>query len=118
AALSELVKGTVAMSGLDRLQFSFSGGTALPAFAPVLVGVVASGNLEVLVEPASGADCRVDIDTSARGFGGIWEAVLRDFHERHALGGIAISIHDMGATPAVVSLRLDQAALALEGALP
>jgi malonate decarboxylase delta subunit len=44
--------------------------------------------------------------------------VLRDFHERHALGGIAISIHDMGATPAVVSLRLDQAALALEGASP
>jgi malonate decarboxylase delta subunit len=43
------------MSGMDRLQFSFSGGTALPAFAPVLVGVVASGNLEVLVEPASGA---------------------------------------------------------------
>jgi len=29
-----------------------------------------------------------------------------------------VSIHDMGATPAVVSLRLDQAARSLPGARP
>ena len=29
--------------------------------------------------------------------------------ETHALAGVQVSIHDMGATPAVVSLRLDQA---------
>jgi len=51
----------------------------------------------------------VHVETSARGFGTIWEAVLRDFHERHRLAGVRVSIHDMGATPAVVSLRLDQA---------
>ena len=28
---------------------------------------------------------------------------------RHALAGVRVSINDMGATPAVVSLRLDQA---------
>ena len=32
-----------------------------------------------------------------------------DFHARHPLGGVRVSINDMGATPAVVSLRLDQA---------
>jgi malonate decarboxylase delta subunit len=75
----------------------------------VLVGVVGSGNLEVLVEAAAGSDCSVHIETSARGFGAIWAAVVRDFHQRHPLGGVRVSINDMGATPAVVSLRLDQA---------
>ena len=106
------------MSGMETLQFTFDGGRALAPFAPALVGVVASGNLEVLVEPAPGSGCRIDIDTSARGFGPIWEAVLRDFHDRHGLAGLAIAIHDMGATPAVVSLRLDQAIAAMAGAAP
>jgi malonate decarboxylase delta subunit len=103
---------------METLQFTFDGGRALTPFAPALVGVVASGNLEVLVESATSTACRIDIDTSARGFGPIWEAVLRDFHDRHGLAGLAISIHDMGATPAVVSLRLDQAISAIAGATP
>ena len=32
-----------------------------------------------------------------------------DFHQRHPLAGVRVSVNDMGATPAVVSLRLDQA---------
>ena len=76
----------------------------------MLVGVVGSGNLEVLLEPAAGTDCTVHVETSARGFGRIWEAVVNDFHQRHPLAGVRISVNDMGATPAVVSLRLDQAA--------
>lgn len=95
--------------GLEALDYRFTGTRAAGAFAPVLVGVVGSGNLEVLLEPAPGSDCTVHIETSARGFGPVWEAVVRDFHARHALGGLSVSIHDMGATPAVVSLRLDQA---------
>jgi malonate decarboxylase delta subunit len=95
--------------GLETLDYRLPGGRPAGPFAPVLVGVVGSGNLEVLLEPAPGSECSVHIETSARGFGAIWEAVVRDFHERHALAGIRVSIHDMGATPAVVSLRLDQA---------
>ena len=103
---------------METLQFTFDGGRPLLPFAPTLVGVVASGNLEVLVESSPGTGCRIDVDTSARGFGPIWEAVLRDFHARHGLGGLAVSIHDMGATPAVVSLRLDQAVSGILGAAP
>lgn len=103
---------------MESLHFAFDGGTALAPFAPTLVGVVASGNLEVLVEPSQHAGCRIDVDTSARGFGAIWEAVLRDFHERHGVAGLSVAIHDMGATPAVVSLRLDQAIAAIQGATP
>jgi len=105
---------------METLRFEFAGGRAAGDFAPVLVGVVASGNLEVLVEAAAGAACRVAVDTSAQGFGAVWEAVLADFHRRHGLAGLAISINDMGATPAVVSLRLDQAVstLAVKRATP
>jgi malonate decarboxylase delta subunit len=95
--------------GLESLDFIFIGQRPAGAFEPVLVGVVGSGNLEVMLEPAPGTECTVHIETSARGFGPIWEAVVRDFHQRHPLGGVRVSMNDMGATPAVVSLRLDQA---------
>jgi malonate decarboxylase delta subunit len=96
--------------GVETLAYKFSGGRAVPPFEPVLVGVVGSGNLEVLIEPSAGSDCEVQVATSARGFGAIWEAVVTDFHQRHGLAGVRVSINDMGATPAVVHLRLDQAA--------
>ncbi|MBU4609597.1 malonate decarboxylase acyl carrier protein [Achromobacter sp. GG226] len=95
--------------GLESLDYAFTGQRPTGPFAPVLVGVVGSGNLEVLCEPASGDQCRIQVQTSARGFGTIWQAVLNDFHARHPIAGVRITIHDMGATPAVVSLRLDQA---------
>ncbi len=76
----------------------------------VICGVVSSGNLEVLVEPLTSRDaCEIVVNTSAHGFREIWEAVLKDFAERHAVGGLKFSVNDAGATPAVVSLRLDQA---------
>ena len=34
---------------------------------------------------------------------------MDDFHHRNPLTGLRVSISDMGATPAVVSLRLQQA---------
>ena len=75
-----------------------------------ICGVVSSGNLEVLVEPAAARDaCEIVVNTSAHGFRDIWQAVLQDFAGRHAVGGLRLTINDAGATPAVVSLRLDQA---------
>ena len=105
-------------AGLETLDFSYTGVRPAGAFAPVLVGVVGSGNLEVMLEPAQGGDCTVRVETSARGFAPIWQAVVDDFHARHLLAGVRVSINDMGATPAVVSLRLDQAVAALPGAKP
>jgi malonate decarboxylase delta subunit len=99
--------------GPPQDQRRFDGSAAAKA---ALVGVVGSGNLEVLIESSAldGA-CTIDINTAARGFGAIWEAVMRDFHQRwkRDLADVAIAINDMGATPAVVSLRLDQAVQAL-----
>ncbi|MES2944189.1 MAG: malonate decarboxylase acyl carrier protein [Pseudomonadota bacterium] len=102
-------------SNLETLHFSYAGGRAVADFRPVLAGVVGSGNLEVMIAPAGGAGCQVRVETSARGFGEIWAAVLQDFCVRHSLTGVLVSINDMGATPAVVSLRLDQAVAELLG---
>ena len=99
--------------GIEVLDYTFDGERPAGMFAPVLVGVVGSGNLEVLLEPAAGTACTLHVETSARGFGPIWEAVARDFHQRHPLAGVRLSIHDMGATPAVVGLRLEQAVAGL-----
>jgi malonate decarboxylase delta subunit len=104
--------------GVETLEFQLRGAKSPGTFAPVLVGVVGSGNLEVLLEPIAGADCQFQVQTSARGFGTIWEAVVRDFHGRNNLAGVRVSINDMGATPAVVSLRLAQAVAELPGATP
>ena len=100
---------------IEKMQFEFKGGDDPPEFTPVLVGVVGSGNLEVMLEPAPSGVCSIEVETSARGFRSIWDAVLRDFHERHALTGLRVSISDMGATPAVVSLRLQQAVAQMRG---
>ena len=105
-------------AGLETLDFSYAGGRAAGAFAPVLVGVVGSGNLEVMLEATPNDGCTVRVQTSARGFGPIWQAVMNDFHARHPLAGVRVSINDMGATPAVVSLRLDQAVAELTGGQP
>jgi malonate decarboxylase delta subunit len=96
---------------METLRFEFPGGTPVNAkTAPVLVGVVSSGNLEVLIESlALNGTCRIEVATAARGFDTVWAAVLRDFFARSPLGDVRISINDVGATPAVVSLRLDQA---------
>jgi malonate decarboxylase delta subunit len=95
---------------MDTLNYRFEQGRRQLSAEPRIVGVVSSGNLEVLVEsvPLGGA-CEVGIQTAAVGFGPIWQAVITDFQERWQLADTRISINDMGATPAVVSLRLDQA---------
>lgn len=102
---------------METLNFRFENGRASIANVANLVGVVGSGNLEVLIEQAdlNGA-CEIGINTAAHGFATIWQAVVGDFNERWQLRNVRISINDMGATPAVVSLRLDQAAESITGA--
>ena len=92
-------------------QLSFTLKAARPAGGSrwqAIAGVVASGNLEVLVERMEDqTSCRVDIATAAHGFGAVWEAVINDFVARGA-GGLRVSINDGGARPDMVALRLAQ----------
>jgi len=80
-----------------------------------IIGVVASGNLEVLLERVlPGADCEVDIDTPVRGYDETWKAVIAEFVERSSPGGLRISINDGGARPDTVFLRLMQGSALME----
>jgi malonate decarboxylase delta subunit len=72
------------------------------------VGVVGSGDLEVLLEPGEGEGARVFIRTSVDGFRDTWKAVLDRFFAKYD-GAVRIEINDAGATPGIVHLRLEQA---------
>jgi malonate decarboxylase delta subunit len=100
---------------MEKLEYRMESRPAVAGRSPVLVGVTGSGNCEVLIEGGGEpGHCRLAVHTSARGFAHIWQAVLADFCAEYAVGGLAIEIHDVGATPAVVSLRLAQALEAWE----
>jgi malonate decarboxylase acyl carrier protein len=74
----------------------------------VHVGVVGSGDLEVLIEPSSDMAAHVVVTTSVNGYGLIWKSVIDRFFTRFK-GAAAIEINDFGATPGMVALRLAQA---------
>jgi malonate decarboxylase delta subunit len=96
---------------MEQLRFEFPGGKPLATnSAPRVVGVLGSGNLEVLVSAdTSLSSLVIEITTAARGFGAIWQAVMEDVFLRWPLSGVRVEINDAGATPAIVSLRVDQA---------
>jgi malonate decarboxylase delta subunit len=95
---------------MEKLTFTYPAGAAIGT--RVHVGVVASGDLEVLLEPSSQTESKVTINTSVAGFGPVWKTVLDRFFS-HFNGAVAVEINDFGATPGLVKLRLEQAAEAL-----
>jgi len=77
--------------------------------------VVASGNLEVLLERVlPDAACEVNIATPLSGFDEPWKAVVTEFVEQASPGGLLISINDGGARPDTVYLRLIQGSALME----
>jgi malonate decarboxylase delta subunit len=92
------------------LKFNHTARQRLPGTNDhAIIGVVASGNLEVLLERLlPGAECEVIIATPVKGFDETWKAVVDEFVERSSPGGLRISINDGGARPDTVFLRLLQ----------
>ena len=78
------------------------------------VGVVGSGDLEVLLSPSPTANAEVVIRTSVDGYGHVWKSVLDRFFQRYD-GAAKFELNDFGATPGVVMLRLNEAVEASEG---
>jgi malonate decarboxylase delta subunit len=91
---------------MERIEFDYPAKRQVPRRAHV--GVVGSGDLEVLLEPAAGNSSHVLICTSVDGFRETWKAVLDRFFSRYD-GAVRIEINDAGATPGSVQLRLQQA---------
>jgi malonate decarboxylase delta subunit len=77
------------------------------------VGVVGSGDMEILMEPAEAGVAHVSVLTTVNGFGSSWKAVMDRFFSKYD-GAVHIHINDAGATPGSVMLRLEQAAEVIE----
>jgi len=98
---------------MEAFQQSFSSKPIAwpPTKKWALSGVVGSGNLEVLIEPHPSAADTVaySVETSIPGYKESWLAALSDFATHYAVGGTAITVHDQGAPPVVIKMRLRQA---------
>jgi malonate decarboxylase delta subunit len=91
---------------MEQIEFNYPAKRKVPKRAHV--GMVGSGDLEVLLEPAEDEVARVFIRTSVDGFCDIWKSVLDRFFTKYD-GAARIQINDAGATPGSVQLRLQQA---------
>jgi len=96
---------------METIEFEYPATKRLPNRAHV--GVVSSGDLEVLIEPGSSNCARVRIRTSIPGYQETWRAIFERFFLKHNIAAI-IEINDAGATPGRVALRLEQALEASE----
>jgi malonate decarboxylase delta subunit len=92
---------------MERLEFEFAGGQ--PAPGRTVAGVVASGDLEVLLEPGGPGRTTVAVQTSVDGYGANWTALLERVFGPGTLPAARIEINDNGATPGVVRMRIEQA---------
>jgi malonate decarboxylase delta subunit len=93
-----------------NLTYQAAPGTATRAH----VGVVGSGDLEILFEPAADQAASVRVRTTVDGFDTVWRRVLEAFFTQHPVAG-RYELNDFGATPGIVGLRLLQV---LEAAAP
>lgn len=91
---------------MEQLEFAYPAKQQLAKRAHV--GVVGSGDLEVLMEPLNGDRAYVSVQTSVEGYRDTWQAVLDRFFSKYELAA-RIEINDAGATPGSVLLRLEQA---------
>ena len=92
---------------METLTFEYE--AERPLTGRVHVGVVGSGDLEVLMEPASEKAAHFRVRTSVDGYAQVWKAVIDRFFARFERAA-RVEINDFGATPGTVMLRLEQAA--------
>ena len=101
---------------MEKFDFQYPAGS--PAAGRVMVGVVGSGDLEVLLEPGTPGQTRVHVTTSVDGYASVWQAQLDRLFKSDAQGwpAVEVEINDFGATPGVVGMRVAQAFQALGNA--
>lgn len=73
-----------------------------------LAGVVGSGDMEALFEPAAGDVLRVVIKTSVDGSQQRWRHLFERLAAQRSLPAGQLEINDFGATPGVARLRIEQ----------
>src|SRR5258706_15964384 len=90
---------------MEKMTFEYQ--ASQPVKHRAHVGVVGSGDMEVLLEPSLDQATHVAIRTGVDGFGETWKAVLdRFFHRNQQAANIGFK--SSGATRGVVMPRLAQ----------
>ena len=92
---------------MQTLSFEFPAGQ--PAQGRALVGCVGSGDLEVLLEPGQAGTLSIQVVTSVNGSAERWRHLFERMFAGANPPALNVDIHDFGATPGVVRLRLEQA---------
>ena len=70
--------------------------------------MVGSGDLEVLLEPGQAGKLAIQVVTSVNGAEQRWKSLFERMFREQTPPALNIDIHDFGATPGVVRLRLEQ----------
>lgn len=92
---------------METLNFEFSAGE--PITRTAVVGCVGSGDLEILMKPHQTGTVSIRVITSVDGSAQHWQHVFERIFSIQTPQAMQIDIHDFGATPGVVRLRLEQA---------
>ncbi len=92
---------------METLSFEFPAGP--PARGRAMAGCVGSGDLEVLLEPGRAGTLAIRVITSVNGSAQRWQNLFERMFREQTPPALSIDIHDFGATPGVVRLRLEQA---------
>jgi malonate decarboxylase delta subunit len=92
---------------METLHFEFL--ATEPPVKKVLVGCVGSGDLEILMEPSEAGKTTIQVVTSVDGSAARWKNLFERIFTAQIPPAVNIDIHDFGATPGVVRLRLEQA---------
>lgn len=91
---------------MEILKYNLAGNKKINQRAHV--GVVGSGDLEVIFEPQEENNSNIVVKTGVNGFKANWDAIIERFFEENDIAA-RIHINDFGATPGVVKIRLSQA---------
>ncbi|SFC01553.1 malonate decarboxylase delta subunit [Pseudomonas citronellolis] len=92
---------------METLSFEYPATSSVRGRA--LVGCVGSGDLEVLLQPAAAGALKIEVVTSVNGSAPRWRQLFERLFAAVPAPAAQICIHDFGATPGVVRLRLEQA---------
>ncbi len=92
---------------METLHFKFV--ATKPPVKKALVGCVGSGDLEILMEPGETGKASIQVVTSVDGSAARWHNLFKRIFTEQIPQAVKINIHDFGATPGVVRLRLEQA---------
>ncbi len=93
---------------MEICQFSYSVNQTVKPKVQVQVGVVASGDLEVLLVSDESKELKVSVISSADNSKARWDALFKRLVAQDDFFGAQMTIHDFGATPGVARLRIEQ----------